>query len=196
MADDVSKNREAVYLRRNTRLIRHAAIRRILYGRYHSNGIRNLDQLVSELQEVAGIRVTKETVSTDLREMGAIKVRDVERPTIEWWVLPAFNPNVENLRDEMDADLIEAEVGFKLAAHVVDMTPVGRYIYVLTEARAGTLVAYWLSWLTWPGILLVQEQLDGCIIHCVNDHAALEVAEKLIGAAPKANEEGDGDDGE
>lgn len=177
----MTKTRDSVFLRRNTRLIRHAAIRRILGGRFHTNGINTHQQIVDELEAKAGFTVSKEMVSKDLREMGAVKVRDELRPNVSWWVIPAYNPNVEDLRDAMDPELIESEVAHKLNAHAMSITPIGHMVYVLTEARAGYLVSYWLSWLAWPGIILVQEHLDSCIIHCVNDEAAVNVAERLMG---------------
>lgn len=170
-----------VYLRRNTGLIRRAGIRRILAGRYHANGIRTLEQLQEELRQATGIEAHQMTLSNDLRVMGAMKVRDVERPGIEWWVVPAYNPNTEDLREAMDPDVIEGEVAHKIASHVHDITAVDQFIYVMTEARAGHLVGYWISWLPWPEIVYVQEQLDGCIIHCLNGQAALNVLAGLTG---------------
>jgi arginine repressor len=172
---------EVSYLRRNTGLIRRSALRRILAGRYHTNGIRNLEQMQAELQAASGIHAHIMTISKDLQMMGAIKVRDAENPNIEWWVVPAFNPNAEDLREQMDPEIVEAEVAHKIASHVIDIAPVHQFVYVMTESRAGNLVGYWLSWLTWGGIIMVQELLDGCIIHCINDEAAVMVAERLIG---------------
>lgn len=191
---------EERYLRPNSKLIRHAAIRRIIAGRYHTDGVRSLEHLQRLLESATGIKAHIQTLAQDLREMGAIKVRDAERTTVEWWVLPAFNPNVENLRSNMDTDLIESEVGHKLATHVYDLAPYGNFVYVMTESRAGPLVAYWLSWLSWEGIIMVQEQLDSAIIHCVNDHTAIQVARRLVGnrafegGDEDADTEDDGDD--
>jgi len=170
-----------VYLRRNTGLIRRAGIRRILAGRYHANGVRTLEQLQHELRMATGIEAHIMTLSIDLREMGGMKIRDAENTEIEWWVVPAYNPNTEDLRGEMDPAIIEGEVSHKLAAHVHDITAVDNFIYVMTEARAGYLVGYWLSWLSWPEIVMVQEQLDSCIVHCLNGQAALNVMARLTG---------------
>lgn len=173
--------REVSFLRRNTKMIRRAAIRNILAGRYHTNGISTLEEIKDLLLKASGIDAHVMTLSNDLREMGAIKVRDAERPSVEWWVMPAYNPNTEDLREQMEPDLVEAEVAHKIASHVIDIAPVQQFVYVLTEARAGHLVGYWLSWLTWEGVIYVQEQADGCIIHCVNDHAAMVTASRLMG---------------
>ena len=170
-----------VYLRRNTKLIRRAALRKILMGRYHTNGLSNLESIQAELKASSGIHAHIQTLSVDLREMGAIKVRDAERPSVEWWVLPAYNPNAEDLREQMDQDLVEAEVAHKIASHVIDLSPVNSFVYVLTESRAGYLVGYWLSWLTWPEVIAVVEQPDLCIVHCLNDMAAINMASRLVG---------------
>ena len=172
---------EITYLRRSDKLIRRAGIRRILAGRFYTNGIKTLEQLQEELRLATGIEAHIMTLSKDLREMGAVKVKDAERPTVEWWVMPAYNPNAEELRDQMDPEIIENEVAHRLASHAIDIAPVNQFVYVMTEARAGMLVGYWLSWLSWHGIIYVQEQLDGCIIHCLNDEAAINVAERLLG---------------
>lgn len=172
---------EITYLRRSDKLIRRAGIRRILAGRFYTNGIKTLEQLQEELRLATGIEAHIMTLSKDLREMGAVKVKDAERPTVEWWVMPAYNPNAEELRDQMDPEIIENEVAHRLASHAIDIAPINQFVYVMTEARAGMLVGYWLSWLSWHGIIYVQEQLDGCIIHCLNDEAAINVAERLLG---------------
>lgn len=187
---------QETYLRRSTKMIRHAAIRRLLAGRYHSRGITSLNQMRDELEAASGIKSHIMTLSIDLREMGAIKVRDAERPSIEWWVIPAFNPNVEDLREHMDADHVEAEVAHKITMHVIDIAPIHNLVYVMTESRAGPLVGYWISWLNWVGIIYVQEQLDGCIIHCLNDEIAINIAESLMGDTRlrERDEEGEGDD--
>lgn len=172
---------EITYLRRNDKLIRRAAIRRVLAGRFHTRGIRSLEHLQDELRMTTGIEAHIMTLSKDLREMGAVKVRDAENTKVEWWVMPAYNPNTEELRDQMDPEVIENEVAYRLGTHAIDITPVNQFVYVMTEARAGILVAYWLSWLSWYGIVYVQEMLDGCIIHCLNDESAIRVAERLLG---------------
>lgn len=172
---------EITYLRRNDKLIRRAGIRRVLSGRFHARGVRTLEQLQEELRMATGIEAHIMTLSKDLREMGAVKVRDAENSKIEWWVMPAYNPNTEELREQMDPEIIENEVAYRLASHAIEIAPINQFIYVMTEARAGILVAYWLSWLSWYGIVYVQEQLDGCIIHCLNDESAINVAERLLG---------------
>lgn len=168
-------------LPRNLRQIRRMALRRLLSGAYHRDGYETLDQIRRALHERAGIVATKDTVSQDLREMGAVKVRDDERPEVKWWVIPAFNPNVEDLRGQMDPELIEAEVARKITAHVINIEPLDNEVIVMTESRAGPLVGYWMSWLAWPEIVMVQEQLDSCIIKCVNAAAAILVAIRLTG---------------
>lgn len=172
-----------VYLRRNTKLIRRSALRKILMGRYHANGLSSLEAIQAELKAASGIHAHIQTLSVDLREMGAIKVRDAERTSVEWWVLPAYNPNAEDLREQMDQNLVESEVAHKIASHVIDLSPVNNFVYVLTESRAGYLVGYWLSWLTWPEVIAVVEQPDMCIVHCLNDLAAINTASRLVGDA-------------
>jgi len=186
-------------LRRNDKLIRHAAIRRLLWGRTHQRGVRTTEQLREELLTIAGIRVSMSTLTADLREIGAFKVSDRGYPEAgEWWQVPAYNPNVEDIRSELDPAVVESEVGYKLMAHVIDVMPVGRMVYLLTEARAGLLISYWLSWLAWPEILIVQGDLDSAVVHCVSGIAATNVAERLVGYTPRAMEpdEDGGDDGE
>lgn len=187
---------QETYLRRSTKMIRRAAIRRLLSGRYHTNGITSLQQMSEELEAASGIKAHIMTLSIDLREMGAIKVRDAERPQVEWWTIPAFNPNVEDLREHMDPEQVEAEVAHKIALHVIDISPVQQFVYVMTEARAGPLVGYWLSWLNWVGIIYVQEQLDGCIIHCLNGDMAINVAEGLMGDIRMRGGDEEEEDGE
>lgn len=176
----MSRRREAVHLRPNNRLIRRASIRRILMGRYHSNGISSIEHLQSELLHATGIRASRETLNTDLKDLGATKVTDAETG-ISWWVVPAFNPNVEDIRDQLDPDQVEYELGAKLAAHAVDVTPIGNTVYIMTEPRAGLLVGYWARWLAWPEILVAREFLDHAEIVCFTPDAALSVAEKLVG---------------
>lgn len=199
--DSPGDRAQRAFLRRNTKLIRHAAIRRILMGRYHTNGISSLQHLQEELEATAGITVHLMTLSSDLRELGAIKVRDAERTSIEWYVVPAWNPNVEELRVHMDAELVESEIAQKIALHVLDISPVQQFVYVLTEARAGPLVGYWISWLNWHGIVYVQEQADGCIVHCLDNQTAMEVATRLVGdvrlmSSEDEDDEASGDDEE
>lgn len=192
----MSKAREAVHLRPNNRLIRRAAIRRLLLGRYHANGIRSLEQLQTELLHAHGIRVSRETLNTDLKDMGAVKANDMASG-ISWYTIPAYNPNVEDIRGQLDPDQVEYEVGAKLAAHAVDVAPVGSVVYVMTEPRAGLLVGYWLRWLHWTEILITREFLDHAEIVCFTPDAALSVAEKLIGyGLPTEVEDDDEADGQ
>ena len=168
------------YLRHQSQLIRRTAIRRVLSGRFHRNGINNINEIIRLLAE-QGIHTHRMTISTDLQAMGAVKVQDSERPSIMWWVVPSYNPNVENLRESLDPESVEQEVQQKVLMHVVDITPLGSYIYIMTEPRAGAMLGYWISWLSWQGIVFVQDQLDGCIIHCVDEEHALRVYAQLVG---------------
>lgn len=176
--DDAPEDR---YLRHSTKLIRRSAIRRILSGRFHKDGISKLRTIQELLADVYGIQSHIMTISTDLKDMGAIKVQDRAHPSIQWWVVPAFNPNLENLRESLDPDTVEQEVSNKIAMHAIDIAPAYDRIFIMTEPRAGYLVAYWVSWLRWAGILYVQEQLDGCIIHCLDDDAATRIYKRLVG---------------
>ncbi len=164
-----------------TKVIRRAAIRRILAGRYGADGISSLTQLQTILAQQHGITAHIMTISRDLDEMGAVKVQDVEKPSVQFWVVPAFNPNLENLRETMDSEAIEQEVFYKLTMHVIDISMLYERIIIMTEPRAGYLVAYWLSWLRWPGMVSVQEQLDGCIIHCLDPDHAEGIYQMLVG---------------
>lgn len=177
----MARTRPESVLPRNLRQIRRIAIRRLLTGSYHRDGFDTLEDIRRALHERAGIVASKDTISQDLREMGAVKVRDEDRPQVQWWVIPAFNPNVENLREQMDPELIELEVARKITTHVTNIEPLGHEVIVMTETCAGPLVGYWMSWLAWPEIVIVQEQLSSCIIKCVNSAAAVMVALRLTG---------------
>lgn len=173
------------------RLIRRAAIRRLLAGRYGRSGVRSVDQLREELWDRFRIRVSKATLSLDLKAMGAFKAIDPGDPSVEWWGVAPFNPGLEDARAQLDPEVVERELAYKVAGHVLDIVPVGRMIYVNTESRAGHLVAYWLKLLYWPEILMVQDGLDDCVVHCLTPAAAIAVAERLVGY----REEGDDDEG-
>ena len=172
-----------------TKLIRRAAIRRILSGRYGADGISSLVQLQGILTQQHGVTAHIMTISRDLDEMGAVKVQDVEKPKVQFWVVPAFNPNLENLRETMDSQSVEQEVFYKITMHVIDIALLYERIFIMTEPRAGHLVAYWISWLRWPGMVGVQEQLDGCIIHCLDPEHAAGVYELLVGHPLDGEEE-------
>ena len=189
----MARTRKAVHLRPNTRLIRHAAIRRLLLGRYHSNGISSLSQLKEEMLHAFGINASRETLNTDLKELGVVTATDA-KTGIKWYTVPAYNPNVEDIRGQLDPDQVEHEVGVKLAAHAVDVTPIGNTVYIMTEPRAGLLVGYWASWLHWTEILIVREFLDHAEIVCFTPDAAISVAEKLIGWEVPQGDEAEGSD--
>lgn len=175
------EQRAAVMLPNNQRLIRRAAIRRILAGRYGRNGIKSYAEMQTELWDRFRIRVGQTTLAADMRAMGAFKAQDPSAPSIEWWGLAPFNPGLEDARAQLDPEIIEREVAYKVAGHVVDVVPVGRMVYVNTETRAGLMVAYWLALLSWPEILMVQEGIESVVLHCLTPHAAVVVAERLVG---------------
>lgn len=166
----------------NPRLVRRAAIRRLLTGRYGFNGIKTIAQLMSELaQPPFNIRTSLSTLSADLKSMGAWRVRDPMVPGMEWLGLAPFNPGIEDARTQLDPEVIERELAYKIQGHAYDVVPLGRFIYVMTEPMAGHIVAYWLSLLSWPEILIVQEGLNSAVMHCITVEAAISVAERLVG---------------
>lgn len=171
----------------NTKLQRHAVIRRLLNGRSGPTGIHTYRELRSVLAE-EGYPVAEMTVRADMAELGAVKVRDDANPSVQWWVIPAWNPAAENLRAKLDPEVVEHEVMIKMTAHVSDMVVISDRIHIMTEPRAGYLVGYWLSWLEWQGIVDVLERLDGCIVYCASAEDAMLVRRRLVG------EEGAGDD--
>ena len=171
----------------NARVQRHIAIRRIVNGRAGALGVRNYRDLRDTLAE-EGIPVSEMTVRSDMAELGAVKIKD-EKTNLSWWIIPAWNPAAENLRGKLDPEVVEHEVMLKMTAHASDAVIVGDRIHVMTEPRAGYLVAYWISWLDWHGIVDVLERLDGCIIYCASAEDARVVRSKLLG------EEGSTDDG-
>lgn len=187
--------RAAVMMPTSSRLIRRAAIRRLLAGRYGRNGINGYRQLQEELWDRFKIRAALATLSADMKALGAFKAQDPSTPSIEWWGIAPFNPGLEDARSQLDPEIIEREAAYKVAGHVVDVVPVGRMVYLNTESRAGWLVAYWLSLLSWPEMLMVQEGIDSAVIHCLTTHAALTVAERLTGyRIEKEDEDEEGSD--
>lgn len=174
--------REPPYLRSNAKLVRRAAIRRVLTGRYGpEEGVKSLRELSELLLREHGIVASRDILSADLRVLGAQRVAEVGNRASYWWQLPVFNPNLEDARAQLDPAVVEREVSFKIASHVVDILPVGRFIYFMCEAHAGPLVAYWLQLLSWPEILVVIQNPDSCVMHCLSPAAAAVTAERLIG---------------
>lgn len=166
--------------RENSKAIRHGYIRRLLAGRSGVDGISSYEEMRLELAE-QGIETSVVTLKQDFKELGAIKLKDEDTPSIQWWVIPAYNPALENLRDQLPVELIENQVAVKVVNHVIDAVVIGSAIHVMTETRAGYLVAYWISWLPWEGIINVQEQLDGCIVYCADADTASMVRARLLG---------------
>lgn len=170
----------AITSKANSKAIRHGHIRRILAGRSGDDGINSYEQMKEELKE-RGVMASIETLKGDFRELGAIKLKDQDTPSIQWWVIPAYNPALENLRDQLDPEIIEQQVMIKVVNHVIDAVVIGPTVHIMTETRAGYLVSYWISWLSWEGMVNVQEQLDGCIIYCADTETASMVRARLLG---------------
>jgi len=163
----------------NTKLQRHQAIRRILNGRSGRDGVKTYRELRAVLAD-NGFPAAEMTVRADMAEMGCVKIKD-EATGIAWWIVPAWNPAAENLRGKLDPEVVEREVMVKMTAHVSDATVVGDRVHIMTEPRAGYLVAYWIAWLEWQGIIAVQEMLDGCIVYCASLEDATIVRQRLVG---------------
>lgn len=164
----------------NSKAIRHGYIRRALARRSGAEGVSSYDEMREILSE-QGMDVSVPTLKMDFRELGAIKLKDEDQPSIQWWVIPAYNPALENLREQLDPEMIEQQVALKVVNHVVDAVVIGSAVHLMTETRAGYLVSYWVSWLSWSGIVNVQEQLDGCIIYCADGETASMVRARLLG---------------
>ncbi len=158
-------------------LSRRRVMRRILATEHISDISQLRDRLAEEGHDQAEI-----TVRYDLRDVGAVKLKRIDVPGEYHWVIPAYNPALEQLRSELNEEQLEAEVQLKMSAHAVDVHVINNTVHVLTEPRAGMLVAYWISWVTWNEIVHVQEHLDSCIVHCTDADAAEVIARRLSGA--------------
>lgn len=164
----------------NVKLQRHSEIRRILNSRSGPTGVRSYRELQAILAD-AGFPVSEMTIRTDMFQLGAVKITAENERGHGWWIIPAWNPAAENLRGKLDPEVVEHEVMIKMTAHVQDVVVVADRIHILTEPRAGYLVAYWISWLEWEGIVDVQERLDGCIVYCASAQDAMVVRKRLYG---------------
>lgn len=163
-------------LRRNEVLLRRAKIRRLLAERSGAEGISSMEEL-AELVEVS-----KFTINEDLKELGAVKLAErIDGRHVEWWHIPAHNPNLPDHRSELPEGVVEQEVALKLKAHVLDIVPLGAQLAVLTERSAGPLVADWLSLLCWPEILYVHEARNSCLLACADAEDADWVRRRLLG---------------
>lgn len=158
-------------------LVRRRAIRKVLASEHHST-IPSVRDRLADL----GFDHSEITVRLDLQEVGAVRIQRLDKPGEYQWIIPAYNPALEQLRKQLDPEQIEYEVQLKMAAHSVDVHVAETRVHVLTEARAGYLVAYWIGWLQWTEIVHIAEHLDSCIVHCVDAEAAELVARRLIGA--------------
>jgi len=169
-------------------VIRHMAIRRILTERAGRNGVHSFRELQRLLSD-AGYPVAEVTLRNDMVEIGAVKIRDEEYPTLSWWTIPVWNPSIEDLRRHVDPEVVEHEALMKMAMHAIDAVILGNRIHIMTEPRAGYLLSYWISWLRWEGMVDVQEKLDGCIIHCATPEDAIVIRHRLLGNEGKHEEE-------
>lgn len=178
------------------RLVRRAAIRRILTGRYGREGIGSIRQLKAILEHPPyNLKASLATLSGDLKAMGAFLARDPTDPASEFWMIPPFNPGIEDARSQLDPEIIEREVAYKVVGHVNDVVPIGRMVYVMTAHQAGPIVGYWMSLLSWPEIIAVQKDDSLVLLHCLTSGAATAVAERLVGYNPN-EEEAEEDDSE
>lgn len=166
--------------RENSKAIRHGHIRRILARNSGADGISSYEEMRQVLAD-EGVETSVVTLKQDFAELGAIKLKDEHTPSITWWIIPAYNPALENLRNNLPVELIENQVAVKVVNHVVDAVVIDSAVHIMTETRAGYLVAYWIAWLPWEGIIRVQEQLDGCIVYCADGEVASMVRARLLG---------------
>jgi len=168
-------------LRTNEQLVRRARIRRALVQRSKpENGYRTTQELADELGE------NYHLIDNDLAIMGAVKVFDIiDGKRYEWWVLPAYNPNLPDQRINMAEETIENEVAIRIMRHVIDVFMLGNEIIMKTERSAGPLVADWVSLLSWPEILHVSEERHSVVVKTIDDEVAEWVLQRLTGELRK-----------
>lgn len=160
--------------------IRRQAIRRLLLNQDMHNPLPSIPKITKALELQYQIHVHKDTVNNDLKALGAQRVRNLVTG-LEYWILPNHAPQIAAIRAEMPQDIILEAVASKIENHVLDMYTKRDIVFMACEPRAGYLVAYWVSWLNWPEIVLVQEQMDSVIVHCLNERAAEETLIRLTG---------------
>lgn len=172
-------------MRRYETLTRRAKLRRAINARSGPDGFQNAQEIADYLG------ASKMTVLTDLKEIGAVKVRDrIDGPKyVDWWIIPAYNPLLPDYREGLDETLLMNEISLKIQAHVIEMFVIRSEIVVKTERSAGPLMADWLSLLPWPEILHVTEERSSCVLHAPDAEDAQWIRDQLIGGSPEPEEE-------
>lgn len=163
-------------MRRQEVLVRRARLRALLNRHSGPDGYSTYDQIATALN------VSLPTIRKDCAEMGAVKVADtIDGRTFQWWIIPAYNPNLPDYREHMDETLMLNEISLKIRSHVVDMFLFGNEIIIKTERSAGPLMADWFSLLPWPEILHVSEERHACVIKCIDSEVAEWVRTRITG---------------
>lgn len=163
-------------LQRNEALLRRARLRRLLAQHTRKEGYRTTKQIAQALGE------PERTIQVDLKALGAVKVREqIDGEDYEWWMIPAWNPLLPDMREVADETAILNELSLKIRAHVLEMYTLREDLIVITERSAGPLMADWFSLLSWPEITYVMENRNSVIVRCIDGASADDVLHYLIG---------------
>jgi arginine repressor len=163
-------------LRKSQKLLRRARIRAVLAEHQGIDGISSYDQMA----DILGVSTV--TVETDFKELGAVKIKDrIDGRNYSWWIIPAHNPHLNDVRQNVSQGVIEQEVALKLKAHALTSQVVQNTVIITTERSAGLLVADWIRLLNWPDILHVIENRDSCVVVCPDVGAATMTHKRLTG---------------
>ena len=166
-------------MRQNEQLLRKARLRRAINTHTGKNGFRTTQEIADYLGE------NESLISNDLAAIGAVKVRDIidARPH-SWWIIPAHNPLLPNLREHIGEAALLNEISLKIKAHVLEIFAHRSEIIIKTERSAGPLLADWISLLPWSEIIHVTEQRSSAIVKCLDDEVAEYVLKRLLGEDP------------
>ena len=163
-------------LKKNEQLLRRARLRRALATHSGKDGFPRAGDIAEHLGEA------ERTVNMDLKALGAVKVRDtIDGTQYEWWMIPAWNPLLPDMREVADEKAILNELNLKIKAHVLEMYVHREDLVVITERSAGPLMADWFSLLAWPEIVHVIEGRNSVIVRCLDGASADDVMHYLIG---------------
>lgn len=167
-------------MRQSEQLIRRARLRRLLNTHTGANGYPTAQAIAEQLDE------HEQTVRNDLQAIGAVKIKDtINGKHHAWWIIPAYNPLLPNLRDYMSETALLNEISLKIRAHVLEMFRYKSEIIIKTERSAGPLLADWISLLPWAEILHVSEERNSAVVRCLDPDAAEDVLARLLGEPPE-----------